>query len=82
MIRQSPRFSIRMAIGIFCSDTETGAVTPLGRGAEQILFGDDEYFSCFNCYISKELDGNAASMGRRNAKSTKIVAIPTPPPSM
>ena len=43
-----------MIIWIFCSDTETGAVTPLGRGAEQILFGDDEYFSCFNCYISKE----------------------------
>ena len=26
--RQGPRFSIRMVIGIFCSDTETGAVTP------------------------------------------------------
>ena len=24
-----------------------------------ILFGDDDYFSCFNCYISKEWDGNA-----------------------
>ena len=28
--RQDPRFSIRMVIGIFCSDTETGAVTPPG----------------------------------------------------
>ena len=28
--RQGPRFSIRMVIGIFCSDTETGAVTPPG----------------------------------------------------
>ena len=26
--RQGPRFSIRMVIGIFCSDTETGAATP------------------------------------------------------
>ena len=24
-----------------------------------ILFGVDEYFSCINCYISKEWDGNA-----------------------
>ena len=30
LIRQGPRFSIRMVIGIFCSDTETGAVTPPG----------------------------------------------------
>ena len=30
MPRQGPRFSIRMVIGIFCSDTETGAVTPPG----------------------------------------------------
>ena len=29
-IRQGPRFSIRMVIGIFCYDTETGAVTPSG----------------------------------------------------
>ena len=29
-LRQGPRFSIRMVIGIFCSDTETGAVTPPG----------------------------------------------------
>ena len=29
-VRQGPRFSIRMVIGIFCSDTETGAVTPPG----------------------------------------------------
>ena len=43
--RESSRFSIRMVIWIFCSDT--------------LLFGDDEYFSCFNCYISKEWDGNA-----------------------
>ena len=28
--RQGPRFSIRMVIGIFCSDTETGAATPPG----------------------------------------------------
>ena len=28
--RQGPRFTIRMVIGIFCSDTETGAVTPPG----------------------------------------------------
>ena len=28
--RQGPRFSIRMVIGIFCSDTETGVVTPKG----------------------------------------------------
>ena len=28
--RQAPRFSIRMVIGIFCSDTEAGAVTPPG----------------------------------------------------
>ena len=28
--RQDPRFSIRMVIGIFCSDTGTGAVTPPG----------------------------------------------------
>ena len=28
--RQDPRFSIRMVIGIFCSDTETGAATPPG----------------------------------------------------
>ena len=28
--RQGPRFSIRMVIGLFCSDTETGAVTPPG----------------------------------------------------
>ena len=34
--RQGPRFSIRMIIWIFCSDTETGAVTPLGRGAETL----------------------------------------------
>ena len=34
--KQSPRFSIRMIIWIFCSDTETGAVTPLGRGAETL----------------------------------------------
>ena len=30
MTRQGPRFSIRMVIGIFCSDTETGAATPPG----------------------------------------------------
>ena len=30
LTRQGPRFSIRMVIGIFCSDTETGAVTPPG----------------------------------------------------
>ena len=29
-VRQGPRFSIRMVIGIFFSDTETGAVTPPG----------------------------------------------------
>ena len=34
--RQGPRFSIRMIIWIFCSDTETGAVTPLGRGAKTL----------------------------------------------
>ena len=34
--RQGPRFSIRMIIWIFSSDTETGAVTPLGRGAETL----------------------------------------------
>ena len=27
-LRQGPRFSIRIVIGIFCSDTETGAATP------------------------------------------------------
>ena len=36
MDRQGPRFTIRMVIGIFCSDTETGAVTPLGRGAKTL----------------------------------------------
>ena len=30
LTRQGPRFSIRMVIGIFCPDTETGAVTPPG----------------------------------------------------
>ena len=55
LARQGPRFSIQndyldllfwyfWSPKIFCSDT---------------LFGDDEYFSCFNCYISKEWDGNA-----------------------
>ena len=34
--RQGPRFSIRMIIWIFYSNTETGAVTPLGRGAETL----------------------------------------------
>ena len=34
--RQGPRFSIRMIIWIFCSDTETGAMTPLGRGAKTL----------------------------------------------
>ena len=29
-VRQGPRFSIRMVIGIFCFDTETGAATPPG----------------------------------------------------
>ena len=33
-----------MNIWIFCSDT---------------LFADEEYFSCFNCHISKEWDSNA-----------------------
>ena len=38
-VRQGPRFSNRVINWIFCSDT---------------LFGDDVYFSCFNCHISKE----------------------------
>ena len=45
--RQGPRFSIRMIIWIFYSDTVL------------LLFGVDMYFSCINCHISKHWDGNA-----------------------